>query len=241
MSIVACPGRIDLRVPILLRLADERVTCETRNIGLGGMFVVAHGTALVGQRVSLEFTLPRWDEAVVLAGEVRWIRPRDDGHHCDGFPGIGVKFVKLSLHAAVAIDNLVRSHTASKRMRAIGCWRRSRRRGSALRRENVRGVAPLRSHVAAAARAHARGGCPKGPPPRFGPRVGTLFRPAVTTVLVAALGLHPDGDLDPLGRRGSSPAATVVIGAFLSSTVLGLIVRRVMLRLLVGSRPDARE
>ena len=50
MPVVARPGRIDLRVPILLRLADEPVTCETRNIGLGGIFVVAHETALVDPR-----------------------------------------------------------------------------------------------------------------------------------------------------------------------------------------------
>jgi len=110
MSVVARPGRIDLRVPILLRLADELVTCETRNIGLGGIFVVAYETALVGQRVSLDLTLPRWDEPVVLEGEVRWIRVSDDGDPFDGLPGIGVKFVKLSLYAAAAIDNLVRSH-----------------------------------------------------------------------------------------------------------------------------------
>jgi hypothetical protein len=52
MSIVARTGRIDLRVPILLSLADERVTREIRNIGLGEIVVVAHETALVGQRVT---------------------------------------------------------------------------------------------------------------------------------------------------------------------------------------------
>jgi hypothetical protein len=109
MSVVARPGRIDLRVPSLLRLPGESVTCETRNIGLGGILVVAHQTALVGQRVSLELTLPGWDEPVVLGGEVRWIGVSDEGHHCEGFPGIGLRFVKLSLYAAAAIDKLVRS------------------------------------------------------------------------------------------------------------------------------------
>jgi uncharacterized protein (TIGR02266 family) len=115
MSLVERPGRIDLRVPILLRLNDERVTRETRNIGLGGMFVAAHEQALIGQRVSLELRLPRWDEPLVLHGEIRWMRVSEEaGHHCDGVPGIGFKFVKLSLHAAAAIDNFVRSHALGR-------------------------------------------------------------------------------------------------------------------------------
>jgi len=43
------------------------------------------------------------------------------------------------------------------------------------------------------------------------------------------------------GAEVQRPLATVVIGGILSSTVLGLIVLPIMLRLLVGSRPTAEE
>ncbi len=70
---------------------------------------------------------------------------------------------------------------------------------------------------------------------------GTVFRPVITTALVAALGFIPMAISTHAGAEVQRPLATVVIGGILSSTVLGLIVLPVMLRLLVGSRPDAEE
>ena len=70
---------------------------------------------------------------------------------------------------------------------------------------------------------------------------GTVFRPVITTALVAALGFIPMAISTHGGAEVQRPLATVVIGGILSSTVLGLIVLPVMLRLLVGSRPDAQE
>jgi len=70
---------------------------------------------------------------------------------------------------------------------------------------------------------------------------GTVFRPVITTALVAALGFIPMAISTHAGAEVQRPLATVVIGGILSSTVLGLIVLPVMLRLLVGSRPDVQE
>jgi len=70
---------------------------------------------------------------------------------------------------------------------------------------------------------------------------GTVFRPVITTALVAALGFIPMAISTHAGAEVQRPLATVVIGGILSSTVLGLIVLPVMLRLLVGSRPPAEE
>lgn len=58
--------------------------------------------------------LPDWDESLVVNGEVRWVRGADDNGHREGVPGMGVRFVKLSLYVAAALDNLVRSHTLGR-------------------------------------------------------------------------------------------------------------------------------
>ena len=66
---------------------------------------------------------------------------------------------------------------------------------------------------------------------------GTVFRPVITTALVAALGFIPMAISTHAGAEVQRPLATVVIGGILSSTILGLIVLPVMLRLLVGVAP----
>jgi len=70
---------------------------------------------------------------------------------------------------------------------------------------------------------------------------GTVFRPVITTALVAALGFIPMAISTHAGAEVQRPLATVVIGGILSSTVLGLMVLPVMLRLLLGSRPTSEE
>jgi len=70
---------------------------------------------------------------------------------------------------------------------------------------------------------------------------GTVFRPVITTALVAALGFIPMAISTHAGAEVQRPLATVVIGGILSSTILGLMVLPIMLRLLVGSRPDAED
>jgi uncharacterized protein (TIGR02266 family) len=110
MSFIARPGRIDARVPVVLGVGGERITGETRNIGLGGVFVATREPLDVGRRVALHLTLPHWDELLVAEGEVRWVRADEDGGSRDGVSGAGVRFVKLPLYVAAVLDNLVRSH-----------------------------------------------------------------------------------------------------------------------------------
>ena len=114
MSFVARQGRIDLRVPVVFGPGGEQVTAETRNISLGGVFVATREPPPVGQRISLRLGLPDWDESLVVDGEVRWVRGMDDNDHPKGFHGMGVKFVKLSLYVAAALDNYVRSHARGR-------------------------------------------------------------------------------------------------------------------------------
>lgn len=114
MSSVARPGRIDSRVPVVVHLGGERLTAETRNIGLGGVFVATREPPPVGQRISLHLALPQWDEPLTVDGEVRWVRFGDDVGPHDGVSGVGVKFVKPPLYVAAALDNFVRSHAPGR-------------------------------------------------------------------------------------------------------------------------------
>jgi cobalt-zinc-cadmium resistance protein CzcA len=63
---------------------------------------------------------------------------------------------------------------------------------------------------------------------------GTVFRPVITTALVAAFGFIPMAISASAGAEVQRPLATVVIGGIVSSTLLGLVVLPIMLRLLVG-------
>jgi PilZ domain len=110
MPIVARAGRIDRRVPIVLVFDGERITRETCNVGLGGVFVATPEPAPVGKRVSLELTLPDWNEPLVVDGEIRWTRTSENGPDGDSIPGVFAKFLKPHLYVVAALANFVRSH-----------------------------------------------------------------------------------------------------------------------------------
>jgi uncharacterized protein (TIGR02266 family) len=114
MSFVSRQGRIDLRVPVVFGLGGEHAIAETRNVGLGGTFIPTREPPPLGQPVSLRLALPDWDESLVVSGEVRWARGADDSGQPQGVPGMGIKFVKLSLYGAATLDSLVRSRTLGK-------------------------------------------------------------------------------------------------------------------------------
>jgi cobalt-zinc-cadmium resistance protein CzcA len=69
----------------------------------------------------------------------------------------------------------------------------------------------------------------------------TVLRPVLTTALVAAFGFIPMAISTHAGAEVQRPLATVVIGGIISSTVLGLAVLPIMLRLLLPERPTDEE
>jgi heavy metal efflux system protein len=66
----------------------------------------------------------------------------------------------------------------------------------------------------------------------------TVLRPILTTAMVAAVGFIPMAISTSAGAEVQRPLATVVIGGIVSSTVLGLTVLPVLLRLLVSKKID---
>jgi heavy metal efflux system protein len=69
----------------------------------------------------------------------------------------------------------------------------------------------------------------------------TVLRPVLTTAMVAAFGFIPMAISTHAGAEVQRPLATVVIGGIISSTVLGLAVLPIMLRLLLPARPAEDE
>lgn len=90
-------------MPVGLRSAAESFTAVTQNIGLGGMFVATDRRLTVGDRCTVEFTLPDHLQPVSVAAEVRWIRESDDRPM-----GAGLRFVNLPIGAMVALHELLR-------------------------------------------------------------------------------------------------------------------------------------
>ena len=95
------PGR---RVELKYQVVDKHetgpeLTAHTRNIGIGGAFIVTPDPAPPGSILSVALGLPA-DRRVVVKGEVRWIADGDE----DPVHGMGVKFSGLGVEDVVALN-----------------------------------------------------------------------------------------------------------------------------------------
>jgi hypothetical protein len=106
------PGR---RVELHYRVVDaEDVGPEqvayTRNIGIGGAFIVTADPAPPGSRISVELGVPVAGAAprnIAVRGEVRWIVDGED----DPVHGMGVKFTGLAVDEVIALNDYFGSIT----------------------------------------------------------------------------------------------------------------------------------
>lgn len=76
---------------------------HTRNIGVGGAFVVTARPVKPGSPLTLEVHIPNATDPLQVRGEVRWmIAPREDtpGHE----PGMGIRFQPLEVEALLALN-----------------------------------------------------------------------------------------------------------------------------------------
>ncbi len=81
----------------------------SENVSDGGLFVATHdGIRPIGERFPLTFTLPGHIEPIFCLVEVAWVREyREDATPRDGSPGMGVRFVGLSLEDQQTISEFV--------------------------------------------------------------------------------------------------------------------------------------
>jgi uncharacterized protein (TIGR02266 family) len=88
---------------VALRGAEQSFVGTSDNIGIGGVFVVTDRRPSVGDRLTLEVTLPAHLHPTSIEAEVRWIRAADERP-----AGFGMRFVNPSIGAMVALYDLLR-------------------------------------------------------------------------------------------------------------------------------------
>jgi uncharacterized protein (TIGR02266 family) len=107
------PGR---RVKVRYRILDQGELSEeyravTKNVGIGGAFVLTTDPAPPGASVQLILEVPT-ERPIEIHGDVRWIV---DGKHDepDGEHGMGIKFSSLDVDQLLALNEYFASLTAT--------------------------------------------------------------------------------------------------------------------------------
>ena len=78
--------------------ASAWIVAETRDIGVGGAFIVTRAQPSIGTTLTIELTLPTSDQRFTLPAVVRWCRPGDDG-------GMGVQFVGVDVDVLLELND----------------------------------------------------------------------------------------------------------------------------------------
>jgi uncharacterized protein (TIGR02266 family) len=106
---VRAAERFDLEVKVDLESEHNFYTGLTQNISSGGLFIATHHIRKIGDRITLNFTLPGAAKPVLVETEVRWIRENSALMRANGDIGMGVRFINLTPEAKQAIDAFVQS------------------------------------------------------------------------------------------------------------------------------------
>lgn len=103
------PGR---RVEVSFTAEDgSRQRAHTRDIGVGGAFVVTGRPADPGAPLTLSVHIPTSSQPLELSGEVRWSTgPRDDPEEM----GMGVRFDALDVEALLQLNEYFASLTGKE-------------------------------------------------------------------------------------------------------------------------------
>lgn len=99
--------RADYRVEVTLESESNFYNGFTENISAGGLFVATYDTREIGDRLTMELTLPGREEPISVHGEVRWIRELNPLTP-DVTPGMGVRFIDISDEAVAAIERFAK-------------------------------------------------------------------------------------------------------------------------------------
>jgi Tfp pilus assembly protein PilZ len=82
----------------------------TRNIGVGGAYILTPDPEPIGARLEIELIVPTSEQPIAVAAEVRWfIHPEMDA---DG-AGMGVKFLDIDVEALVRLSEYFASLTGA--------------------------------------------------------------------------------------------------------------------------------
>lgn len=98
--------RFPLRIEVTHASEHNFFTGFMEDLSEGGLFIATFHLCEIGHRFELEFTIPGHTEPILVACEVRWVRCYNpDG---DGFPGMGVQFLRIDEAARSSIQGFIR-------------------------------------------------------------------------------------------------------------------------------------
>ncbi len=104
--------RAGRRVDVRYRRRDDAdgalVDAVTRNIGVGGAYILTDEPELVGTLLHVELRVPTDEMPIVLAAEVRWIAAAADD---DDRAGMGVRFLEVDADAVLRLSEFFASLT----------------------------------------------------------------------------------------------------------------------------------
>lgn len=102
--------RVDLRYRRVDAEPDTMVVAVTRNIGVGGAYILTDEPHKVGARLHVELTVPTSDVPIVVRAEVRWIAEAADDNDT---AGMGVRFVDVDVDAVLKLSEFFASLTGA--------------------------------------------------------------------------------------------------------------------------------
>ena len=88
--------RYDLEIPVVIILGDREVSATTRNVSLGGMFIMTDQKFRFGSEGRIRMRLPALKEQTEVPMVVRWVTSE----------GVGVQFGSLRALEVWALNQL---------------------------------------------------------------------------------------------------------------------------------------
>lgn len=92
--------RYDRRLDIEVTSDGTTFSAHSRNISLGGVFLLCDRPLRFGAKITLRFQVNTQAEAIEVEGEVRWVEAIDDGET----HGVGVQFGGLRARDVWALN-----------------------------------------------------------------------------------------------------------------------------------------
>jgi len=105
-------SRAGKRVELRFRRTDgaaDPVDAVTRNIGVGGAYILTDQPETVGTQLRVEIRIPGDDDAIAVDAEVRWITAAADD---EDSAGMGVRFIDVDVDATLRLSEYFASLTA---------------------------------------------------------------------------------------------------------------------------------
>jgi uncharacterized protein (TIGR02266 family) len=102
-------GRAEIEMAVGLEAGGASTSGTSKNIGIGGLFVTTDRSFQVGDRLTVQFSLPDPAQSVSVGAEVRWIRAAQDQVGSSPVTsGVGLRFIKLPIVSAIYIQEFLR-------------------------------------------------------------------------------------------------------------------------------------